>query len=390
MFAPLCFRFLRHGMDKDKKHILNSELLKTFLQSRFNLWIICSSIVLFSSIFLFYSRYPGVSLFPGSNVAKYEFYTDSANGGNSTILYHTISDSTIEMGFVLKEGFLSPYVGISILNKNDSLFNLAPYNRLRLEIAGGQIRSVGVSIYAGNVYTNTKTSGKEICFYENIDIVPEKKQYDIHLDELKVAEWWYGVNNIPVDERIEPDFKHIYRLNIGPAYTSASQFKHSLQVYTIAFDRDNTFLIISLISAEFILILFLGGVQYVKARTALPITITYKAVDTENEHQQINTFLHYINTNFHDPGLTLKQVSAKTGINQRRIAGSIQQSFGCNFKTYINRLRINESKRLLVESELHIGEIAFKVGFSNQTHFNRVFKNFEGISPTEFLQNKQS
>jgi YesN/AraC family two-component response regulator len=85
----------------------------------------------------------------------------------------------------------------------------------------------------------------------------------------------------------------------------------------------------------------------------------------------------------------MKQVSDNTGINQRRIASSIQQSFGCNFKTYVNKLRINESKRLLLESEMNMGEIAFKVGFSNQTHFNRVFKNLEGISPSEFIENKQ-
>ena len=65
----------------------------------------------------------------------------------------------------------------------------------------------------------------------------------------------------------------------------------------------------------------------------------------------------------------------------------IQKSFECNFKTYVNRLRINESKRLLAETELNMGEIAFKVGFSNQTHFNRVFKNFENISPSDYREN---
>ena len=142
------------------------------------------------------------------------------------------------------------------------------------------------------------------------------------------------------------------------------------------------------ISAEFILILILGVIHYIKAYKALPVTVTYKAVDIENENRHINSFLDYIGNNFHDPRLTLAQVSDQTGINQRRIAASIQQTFGCNFKTYVNKLRINESKRLLVESELNMGEIAFKVGFSNQTHFNRVFKSFQGISPSEFLENK--
>jgi AraC-like DNA-binding protein len=389
MVPSSSFRFLQRSMDKDKKDILNIEFLKHFFDIRFNTWVVVSSVVLFVSIFLYSSSIPMVSLFPGRNVSNFEFYTDSANGGNSTILSHNISDSTIDFDFALKEGFFTPYVGISIINKEDSVFHLEPYNRLYLEIAGEQMRSIGISLYTRNAYKNTKVGEKEVCFYENLDIDSERKQYVLDLNKLKVADWWYGANNIPVDERIEPDLKYIYRINIGPAYTSASDVKRSLQIYTISFDRDNTRLIVFLISAEFILILLLGVVHYVKAYKALPVTITYKAVDIENENQQIKSFLHYINTHFHDPGLTLKQVSGQTGMNQRRIAGSIQQSFGCNFKTYINRLRINESKRLLVESELNMGEIAFKVGFSNQTHFNRVFKNFERISPTEFLQNKQ-
>ena len=164
---------------------------------------------------------------------------------------------------------------------------------------------------------------------------------------------------------------------------------HLLRIYSISFERDNTNLILFLISVELVLIFLLGVIHYIKGYKALPVTITYKPVDTENENRQINGFLYYINNNFHDPCLTLRQVSSQTGINQRRIAATIQQTFGCNFKTYVNKLRINESKRLLVESELNMGEIAFKVGFNNQTHFNRVFKNFEGISPSEFLENAQ-
>jgi AraC-like DNA-binding protein len=33
-----------------------------------------------------------------------------------------------------------------------------------------------------------------------------------------------------------------------------------------------------------------------------------------------------------------------------------------------------------------MGEIAFKVGFNNQSHFNRVFKSMVGINPSEFRE----
>jgi AraC-like DNA-binding protein len=373
-------------MNKYKKGIWNIKLLKNFFDIRLTKWIVISSIVLCLSIYLYFLSFRQKVIFPGKNVAIFEFYTDSANGGNSKILYHHISDSTIDLNFKLKDGFVAPYVGINITNKNDSVFNLAPYNRLHLEITGEQIRSVGFSLYASDVYSASK---KEVCFYENLDINTERRQYFIDLDKLKVPDWWYGKNNIPSDERFKPDLQNIYRINIGTAYASASDIKRSLRIYSISFKRNNAYLFLFLILAEFTLIFLLGIIHYIKSYKAHSVTITYKAVDIENENRQINSFLYYINNNFHDHSLTLKQVSDQTGINQRRITASIQRTFECNFKTYVNKLRINESKRLLIESELNMGEIAFKVGFSNQTHFNRVFKSLEGITPSEFLEVEQ-
>lgn len=380
------FYFLKRSMNRHKKSFLNIGLLKNFFNVGLNRWIVVASIVLCLGIYLYFSNFHHEIIFPGKDDTNFEFYNDSANGGNSIILYNSISDNRIALDFILKEGFLSPYVGINITNKKDSVFNLASYNRLHLEIAGEQIRSIGFNLYASNVYSESKN---EVCFYENLDIGPERKQYVMDLDKLKVPDWWIVANNMPADERFKPDLQNVYRINIGTAYTSASNIKRSLRIYSISFERDNANLLLILISSEFILIFLLGIIHYIKAYKALPVTITYKAVDTENENRQINNFLYYINDNFSNPNLTLKQVSSQTGINERRIAASIQQNFGCNFKTYVNKLRINESKRLLVESELNMGEIAFKVGFNNQTHFNRVFKNLEGISPSEFLEKKQ-
>ncbi|HVO72979.1 MAG TPA: AraC family transcriptional regulator [Ignavibacteriaceae bacterium] len=368
---------------------MNVHLLKNFFHTRLNTLIIVFSILLCISIYLYFSSFHKVIIFPGRDYSNFEFYADKANGGNSVILQHSISDSIINLDFKLNEGFVSPYVGINITNKKENFFNLASYNRLNLEVAGEEVKSIGFSIYADNAYNNKNIKEKEVCFYQNLDIKPERKDYVLNLNELKVADWWIAVNNIPADEKFEPDLKKVYRVNIGTAYGSASNVKRSLYIYSILFERDNTGLLLFLISSELILIFLLVVIRYLRSyyRKSPPVTITYKPVDIENETRQINSFFHYINNNFHDHNLTLKQVSSQTGINERRITASIQETFGCNFKTYVNRIRINESKRLLVESELNMGEIAFKVGFSNQTHFNRVFKNFEGISPSEFLEN---
>ncbi|MCR6642080.1 MAG: AraC family transcriptional regulator [Sporocytophaga sp.] len=97
-------------------------------------------------------------------------------------------------------------------------------------------------------------------------------------------------------------------------------------------------------------------------------------------------FLDFINENFNNAELDLSLVSKKTGVNQRYISETISEKFNCNFKTYVNQIRINEAKRLLKDSDLNIGEIAYSVGFSSPGSFNRVFKSLTGMTPSEFQE----
>lgn len=53
-------------------------------------------------------------------------------------------------------------------------------------------------------------------------------------------------------------------------------------------------------------------------------------------------------------------------------------------KIYICRRRIENAKYMLENTELPIIEIATKNGFENVTYFNRRFKEFVGITPTEY------
>ena len=57
---------------------------------------------------------------------------------------------------------------------------------------------------------------------------------------------------------------------------------------------------------------------------------------------------------------------------------------GINFTDYLSRVRIENSKNLLLNPNLRVSEIAFEVGFQSLTHFNRVFKKVLGQSPTEY------
>lgn len=57
---------------------------------------------------------------------------------------------------------------------------------------------------------------------------------------------------------------------------------------------------------------------------------------------------------------------------------------GTSFLRVLNRVRIREARKLLTESDMPVGEVAFRTGFSSHDHFLRSFKREVGLSPSRF------
>lgn len=363
--------------------------LSGFLRNKFNRRAIVTTPIVLVGIYVYFLSFREINVFPSENNFAVGFYTDSANGGHSEITQHSVSDTTIALDFQLKKGFLSPYVGLSIGPTKDSTVNLAHYNQILLTIAGQQIKTVNFSLFTLNPYYRQKGNSKDLNFYTLLDISPEKNQYTINLNQLNVPDWWRNLNHVSPQEKITPDLRHVYNFNLGNAYAPLLNKTCSLRIYSISFVRNNSRLVVLLAAIELTILILLLIIYYLRAyfkHKQVSITISYRSVELEEEKQPAENFIDYINRNFHEHNLSLEQVADHNGINQRRIAHSIQETYGCNFKTYINRIRISESQRLLRETDLPIGEIAFKVGFGNQSHFNRVFKSLTEQSPSQYRE----
>jgi len=87
-----------------------------------------------------------------------------------------------------------------------------------------------------------------------------------------------------------------------------------------------------------------------------------------------------------DSSLSLIKLSSVVGTNTTYLSNSINKYFGCNFKTLINRYRIEYCKKLLGANPISvpIKEIAKKCGFSSVSAFYASFKKITGISPVQY------
>ena len=93
--------------------------------------------------------------------------------------------------------------------------------------------------------------------------------------------------------------------------------------------------------------------------------------------------LSFISKNFAMP-LTLEQVANEVHLNPSYFSTIFKKSCGSSFKEYLNLVRIEESKRLLSNTDYSIIDIAIAVGFEDQSYFCKVFKKYTGLTPTGY------
>ena len=86
----------------------------------------------------------------------------------------------------------------------------------------------------------------------------------------------------------------------------------------------------------------------------------------------------------HKEDISLGEVAKAVATSTFYFCKMFRKITGINFTDHLARVRIEDSKNLLLNPNLRISEIAYEVGFQSLTHFNRVFKKLLGESPTDY------
>lgn len=93
--------------------------------------------------------------------------------------------------------------------------------------------------------------------------------------------------------------------------------------------------------------------------------------------------VNFIGQHYSEP-ITLAYVADEVHLNPAYFSTLFKKEIGLSFKEYLNHVRIEESKRLLSNSNFSIIDIAIAVGFEDQSYFSKVFKKYTGMTPKQF------
>lgn len=108
-------------------------------------------------------------------------------------------------------------------------------------------------------------------------------------------------------------------------------------------------------------------------------------------HEQVESFkgvdvaelMHYIHTNY-SKIISLDDLSFLAQVNKTTLICIFKELYGTTPIRYINRLRLQKAKELLVNTDISISEIAELIGFQSIHYFSRYFRSKENCSPVEY------
>jgi len=86
--------------------------------------------------------------------------------------------------------------------------------------------------------------------------------------------------------------------------------------------------------------------------------------------------------------LSLDSLAREVYISKSYLSSIFKKEIGISLTVYINKVRVEKSKKLLLEDNASLSQISNQCGFKDQSYFTKVFKKETGVSPKRFRNNK--
>lgn len=199
-------------------------------------------------------------------------------------------------------------------------------------------------------------------------------------------EYIHYSKQIPETNRKQKEFllwiRRTYYFVLGLAFISIA-----VNVYPNKY----AFLVFMVLYTVFFFLFVLIYVNYVrfiipdkKKNVSIPVSNQpEEKVVTEWIENKINLWIE--TQGYLSPGITIDQLSKEIGVNRTYLSNFINTFYKTNYNTWINGLRIEESKRIMQKgNKLSLSEVAEQVGFADVSQFSKRFKQIEGVSPSQW------
>lgn len=116
---------------------------------------------------------------------------------------------------------------------------------------------------------------------------------------------------------------------------------------------------------------------------ALAFSIVKFSVRAPRDLRSLQRAREYVHAHFSE-NLTLARVARAAGVHPVYLGQIFRKQFGETLGEYLNRIRVRAAAGLLANSDAPLSSIAVDLGFYDQSHFTRVFRQVTGATPGTF------
>ncbi|MBN2535968.1 MAG: helix-turn-helix transcriptional regulator [Spirochaetales bacterium] len=323
-------------------------------------------------------------------------YADDEMGGSSEIIDFVVLDNKIIFTYVLKKSQVSSFAGISF---DVSLLDISSYDILTIQLASTLPARYIVTLMC---FTSGKSRLSEldtlVHFNKTIDIKEANQTYRIDMNTMVKTEYNKKEKNIKKPAgSIHPTnllFIHLKEMvNVDNIQENSWAFDKIKTVIIEEISFHKSYFLYYILLTGFVLVYYVFSFLFIQFRkktgqvsdSGKKPNLPFIQLDVKTyQEEDIKKITDILNEYVFNPEFSIHMVYNMTGLSELRISRLIKVKYNLSFKQLLNSIRLKEAKRLLLQSDLKIYDIAFKIGYNNNTYFCKLFKNQFGITPKEF------
>ncbi|NIJ43744.1 AraC-like DNA-binding protein/mannose-6-phosphate isomerase-like protein (cupin superfamily) [Wenyingzhuangia heitensis] len=106
------------------------------------------------------------------------------------------------------------------------------------------------------------------------------------------------------------------------------------------------------------------------------------------ESERINVVYDYLKENYLNK-ITVDDISEVMNMSSDTFSRFFKKTFHSSFFTFLNEYKISIACKMLIDTDLSISEIGYKVGYNNLTFFHRQFQKHMQVSPSKYRKSYQ-
>lgn len=343
---------------------------------------ILTPIVLAAIIFIVIGQQK-MDLLNNPNIAI-ELFSDNYENGKSKIFLINKTSDELKYKFKLQEGFKYPYAGVSLKNNTKKLLDIKNYDILEIEISSNNEIELVVNFYNFvKGFTKIDDFSSYYPLFTNIISNKINNSIPINLNKLNQKHWWLDEHK-NFNSSI-PDLSSLIYFEITNSESQNFGIEEVVTISKLQLKKDSKKILLSLIISVVFYFILLFLFYLVKSRLFKKLKIvSYKSLDIKDDNSKDNKIELFISEHYMNPELCITMISDSLGISGKQVSEGINRKYNISFPNYLNLIRINESKRLLKETNKKVIDIAIEVGYNTPVHFNRIFKKQENLTPREY------